>query len=265
MVKPEKNIKIVILGSGNVATHMAAALNRAAHVIQIFSPTPEHARRLASTLNDCEAVSELSQIRLDADFYIVAVKDDAISEIADNIPATGEDAVWAHTSGSVPADVFKGKCRNYGVFYPLQTFNRLTEVEFAKVPMLIEGDTPATVKRLFNLAEQVSANVRYADSTDRKLFHLAAVFACNFANRMWAISDDILRSRGFDLTLLEPLLRMTLNNALSSRPDAVQTGPARRHDTEIIADHISRLPDDYAEIYRIVSENISNAYPNEQN
>ena len=131
--------------------------------------------------------------------------------------------------------------------------------------MLIEGSTPYATERLLQLAGEISANVKQAGSSDRKLFHLAAVFACNFANRMWAISDDILRTKGYDITMLEPLLRMTLENALKSRPADVQTGPARRHDTDIINSHIEQLPEQYAEIYRMVSDNISNAYPHEQN
>ncbi|MDE6265760.1 MAG: DUF2520 domain-containing protein [Muribaculaceae bacterium] len=262
MVTP---VKIVVIGSGNVATHMAAALDRVADVIQIYSPNHSHAERLAKSLKDATPVSTLDAIDPTADYYIIAVKDDAIAGIADNLPVTSDEAVWAHTSGSVPSNVFSGKCRNYGVFYPLQTFNRLTEVDFAKVPMLIEGNSTVTSQRLFTLAEKISGNVRFADSTDRKLFHLAAVFACNFTNRLWAISDEILRTRGFDLTLLEPLLRMTLDNALKSSPADVQTGPARRHDSAVISSHIEQLPDDYAEIYRLISENIANAYPNEQN
>lgn len=256
---------IVILGSGNVATHMAMALDRNGHVSQIYSPDPLHAGQLAGQLSSATPVSNLNDLAANAHFYIIAIKDDAIAELVKHLPATNPEAIWAHTSGSVPAEVFRGYRENYGVFYPLQTFNKLTPVDFAKVPMLIEGNTPETAGQLLRLAQTISTNVKYAGSSDRKLFHLAAVFACNFANRMWTISDEILRTKGYDLTMLEPLLRMTLDNALKSHPADVQTGPARRHDTDIINSHIKQLPEQYAAIYRMISDNISKAYPHEQN
>lgn len=261
MVNNPDNIKIVFFGSGNVAHHLAKALDQVAHVAQIFSPDLNHASELASQLRDAQPINSLSHIITDARFYIISVKDDAVKSIAQNAPEVNPDAIWAHTSGSVPADVFEGHRQNYGVFYPLQTFNRHTPVDFASVPMLIEGNNPDSAQNLTRLASMISNRVKQADSNDRKQFHLAAVFACNFANRMWAIADDILKQKGFDITILEPLLRMTLNNALAAPPAQIQTGPARRHDTHIIENHLSQLPQDYAEIYRLISDNIIKAYP----
>ena len=112
---------IVILGSGNVATHMAKALDNQGHVSQIYSPDPSHAAQLAGQLRAATPVSDLDKLATDAQFYIIAVKDDAIAELVKHLPATNPEAIWAHTSGSVPATVFSGYKDNYGVFYPLQT------------------------------------------------------------------------------------------------------------------------------------------------
>lgn len=264
-ITPDNNINIVILGSGNVASHMAKALDAVAHVSQIYSPNIDHASRLASQLSDAAPINDLSELNRSAQFYIVSVNDDAVAEVAKNAPSTAPGSIWAHTSGSVPADVFKPFRKDYGVFYPLQTFNRLTDVDFSEVPMLIEGNSQETADNLFRLASGISKNVRFAGSADRKLFHLSAVFACNFTNRMWAIADEILHTGGYDITLLEPLLKMTLRNALASAPKDVQTGPARRHDDKVINAHLSALPESYAKIYKLISENISSAYPHEQN
>lgn len=259
--------KVVILGSGNVASYMAQILDRqsSVRISQIYSPNIEHAQKLAGSLHHAEAISDLNRLDLTAHYYIVAVKDDAIAAIAANAPLTGSHSVWAHTSGSVPADVFSADRPNYGVFYPLQTFNGMTAPGNDEVPMLIEGNNDYANAELTRLAHCVSKNVRYADSDRRKLFHLAAVFACNFTNRMWAIADDILRTEGYDLSLLEPLMKKTLENALIAPPSQLQTGPARRHDNRIIENHLARLPQDYADIYRTISDNIKNAYPDEQN
>ncbi len=264
MVIQEKN-KVVILGSGNVATFMATALESHVNVSQIYSPNFSHAKKLADKVRGAEPVSDLSDLDTTAHYYIVSVKDDAIAEIADKAPRTGTDSIWAHTSGSVPADVFRSTRPNYGVFYPLQTFNAVSTPGIDEVPMLIEGNNEYTNTGLTQLAKCISENVRFADSNHRKLFHLAAVFACNFANRMWAIADDILQAEGYDLSILEPLMKRTLANTLIAPPAELQTGPARRHDNQIIENHLARLPQDYANIYRTISDNIQNAYPDEQN
>ncbi len=253
-----KQTRIVIIGSGNVATHMALALDHTADVCCVFSPTPGHASRLSEKLKAASATNDVSSIPDDADLYIVAVKDDAIADVARSIEIT--NGIWAHTSGSVPAEVFEGIKPKYGVFYPLQTFNLTTEVDFSKVPMLVEGNSPVTTADLIKVAQTISDRVSEADSATRGKFHLAAVFACNFVNYMWLIADSILKQDSFDLSYLEPLLKMTLANALQSSPEKTQTGPARRGDMHIIEKHRSMLPTEDAEIYDLISRQIMNHF-----
>lgn len=255
--------RIVVIGSGNVATHMAQALDRVADVCCVYSRHALHAAALARKLKGAVATDDATAVPRDADFYIIAVKDDAVADVARAVGTT--NGIWAHTSGSVPADVFKGLKQHYGVFYPLQTFNMSTEVDFSKVPMLVEGDSDTTAEALERLARAVSGRVSRADSVARGKFHIAAVFACNFANYMWSVADRLLRDDGFDITYLEPLLRVTLENALTSSPDKAQTGPARRGDTGIMARHMASLSPDDAAVYDTVSKQIMKHFSNEQN
>lgn len=252
------NLKIVIIGSGNVATHMAKALDKVADVVQIHSRNIANATRLTEQLRQACPTSDLNEIVTDADLYIVSVNDDAIAHIAGHTPSTA--GIWAHTSGSIPANIFAGHKKHYGVFYPLQTFNKVTDVDFSEVPMLIEGESADTCEKLLKAARLISTRVDTADSEKRKLFHRAAVFACNFANYMWCIADDILQEGGYDLTILEPLLKMTLGNALKSGPEKSQTGPARRGDTHVMQNHIEALPDDKARLYNIISQSITDRF-----
>ena len=240
-----------MLGSGNVAGHLAIGLDHIADVIQVYSPNIQHASSLADKLKKAQAVDNTDEIVTDADFYIIAVKDDAISSLAAKVTANG--GIWAHTSGSVPMSVFEGVKDRYGVFYPLQTFNRHDSIDFSTLPMLIEGGDEETETALFNLASMISKDVHRATSGDRAVFHRAAVFACNFANYMWCMADDILHTRGFDLTLFRPLLTKTLENALNSTPYNAQTGPARRGDKKVMDKHLSLLTPDQAEVYSLMS------------
>ncbi len=250
--------RIVVLGSGNVAGHIAKALDKVADVVQVFSRTEKNARQLSAQLKNASATSNINSIVTDADLYLMALKDDVIAETVKHSPET--TGIWVHTSGSVPASVFEGIKESYGVFYPLQTFNKVTDLDVSKVPILIEGNSKATFESLFELACRISKKVEAADSDKRKLLHRAAVFACNFANYMWCISDDILKEGGYDLSILEPLLRMTLDNALKSGARASQTGPARRGDFNIIEEHASLLPEQYAGLYRMISEKINDDF-----
>ncbi|MDE5844562.1 MAG: DUF2520 domain-containing protein [Muribaculaceae bacterium] len=258
--------KIVMLGSGNVAGHLAIVLDKIGDVVQVYSPTIDHATQLAGKLRNATPVSNANDITDNADFYIIAVKDDAIGELARKIDI--DSGIWAHTSGSVPMSVFEGVKSHYGVFYMLQTFNKYDDVDFKNLPILIEGNDAETENSLVSLALKISSEVKRTSSDDRAVIHRAAVFACNFSNYMWCIADDILKTKGFDLKLLEPLLNTTLKNALNSSPYNSQTGPARRGDRLVMEKHQTLLDRDQVEVYKLLSNQIFerfNSSTNEQN
>ena len=57
------------------------------------------------------------------------------------------------------------------------------------------------------------------------------MFACNFANHMFAVGQQLLQEYGLPADLIKPLIRETVAKALDSpSAAAVQTGPARRND-----------------------------------
>ena len=100
------NNRFVIIGSGNLATQLSQALSSAGNsILQVYSRTEAHAGELAAKLG-CEHTSNLSDIRTDADAYIISIKDDAVSEVAKAICADKPQAIFMHTAGSVPLGVF---------------------------------------------------------------------------------------------------------------------------------------------------------------
>lgn len=252
--------RIAILGSGNVATHLSRALSQTADIVQVYSRDITHARMLADALHCPNATDSLANLVTDADIYLMAVSDDAIEQIAAATPDTG---IWAHTSGSIALDVLKKHKSRCGVFYPLQTFSRTTEVDFNRVPIFLEGSDPATAEALHTLARQISPIVNSADSRRRRVLHVAAVFACNFTNFMLTQADDILRAEGLDLSILTPLLEVTLDKVRHIAPAEAQTGPARRADYGVIEAHKHMLSGDAADIYDSLSKKIIKRY--EQN
>ena len=157
---------------------------------------------------------------------------------------------------SVPLDGLPGKIRNRGVFYPLQTFTAGRHISLGDVPLLVEGSDPQTTRTLLRMARALSSRARQASSEERARLHLAAVFASNFSNHMYAIAQQLLDRYGLPADLLKPLMRETAAKALESVSAAdAQTGPARRGDMPTQKRHLDML-DGYPELQNIY-ENIS--------
>ena len=255
----------VVIGSGNVATHLARALAPHIEIKQIFSRNIGHARELAASISPaCNAVDDANAVCRDADLYLMAVTDDSIAALTESIKVGG-DGIWVHTSGSVDAGVFEGHRPRYGVFYPLQTFSKSKQVDMSQVPLFVEANEERTVDELHALASKISGRVSRLDSEGRRRLHIAAVFACNFVNYMWTVADRQLRMCGTDIHALDPLLRETIDKIATLSPAEAQTGPARRGDTHVMERHIAMLDEADARLYELISRQIYNTYHHEQN
>ncbi len=253
-------MQTVIIGSGNVATHLGLAL-KAAHVqiVQVYSRSIDNARLLANKLG-CNAVDDTSDINADADAYIFSVKDDALPNLISNIRCTNAKAMFLHTAGSVPMDVFAGAAQHYGVLYPMQTFSKNREVNFREVPCFVEANDAETQEAALAIAHQISDSVHVLSSEKRKTLHLAAVFACNFTNHCYHLAERVLQDVGIDFSILLPLIDCTATKVHSASPKQAQTGPAVRYDETIINRHLSMLDDDMIrQIYKLMSQSIRRA------
>lgn len=249
-------MRITFIGSGNVATHMAAALKNAGHrILQVYSPNMHNAAILAYHVG-AEAVSDMKDMNAEADLYIISVKDDAIEKVAAHLSAFNKLIV--HTSGATSLDTLSKHAQNAGVFYPLQTFSKQKEVNFWSVPLCIEGASEEITKQLFELAHTISNNVYRISSDQRKILHLAAVFACNFPNYLYHVSQQLLAQHQLDFDLLKPLITETADKIQSALPVDVQTGPAIRNDEQTMQAHINLLHNNpfLQNLYLLMSEGI---------
>ena len=251
VIKLNEMKNIILIGSGNVATHLGINLkNNNFNIVQVISSTLKNAETLATKL-DSDFSNNISELKK-ADLIIVAVSDNEIGNVANQIINTP----IVHTSGSVGLEVFKNN-NNAGVFYPLQTFNTNVEVVFKEVPICIEANNKDFEKEIIKLAQNISDNVVKMDSKKRKQLHIAAVFSCNFTNQMFAISDHILENSNIDFKLLLPIIKQTVNNLKTKKAIEVQTGPAIRKDMYVIQEHINLIQQkDIKELYQKISNNI---------
>ncbi|WP_270088373.1 Rossmann-like and DUF2520 domain-containing protein [Sphingobacterium sp. SYP-B4668] len=243
-------MKIIILGSGNVATHLAKRLHQLGHsILQIYSRNKANAHALALTVNAI-AVDEPDQLFADADLYLLAVSDEAIPTIVELLP-NNLNGVIVHTSGATDIQVLE-KFGHSGVLYPLQTLSKLQAIAMEQIPIGVEANSQETYDRLWKLAQELSPMAFKCDSQQRLAFHIAAVMANNFSNILYQIAYEILEAHDLPFDLLLPIIQETAKKVKNSAPIALQTGPAIRNDNITINKHLNFLRENRAwqEIYQ---------------
>lgn len=258
---------VAIIGSGNVAWHLAPALDNAGYSVrEVYSKNPLHAEALIERLYDAEVKATLDFSTSPSRIFIIAVSDDAIEDVVREI-VLPEEAVLIHTSGSQPLDALSFAAATYpGVLYPLQTFTKESKMDFQSIPVFIETTNPAAEKLLTTLANSITDHVHKITSSERKALHVAAVFASNFTNHMLLLSQQIMKENSLSYDWLKPLIESTIVKSLQIGPENAQTGPARRGDFETLDKHVEFLQDDESvlEIYKIVSQDIVDRYQSEE-
>jgi len=248
-------MKIVLLGSGNVANHLGNILYHSGHsVIEVYNKFDESGNVLAKKLG-ASFVNNISKVNKNADLYIISVVDDFIEELVSKLNIT--NGVVVHTSGTKKLCVLN-KFQNYGVWYPLQTFSKNTKLNYSNIPFLLEANNNKNLRLLEDFTKTFSDNIFNINSEKRKLVHVAAVFACNFTNYLFSVSEDILAKNDISFDILKPLIQETVGKVIRNSPKQSQTGPANRKDLSLINEHLMLLENDkeYQKIYGLLSENI---------
>lgn len=194
----------------------------------------------------------------DADIYIISVSDTALPEVIDIVGKKyhNRGTLFLHTSGSMPMDILSPLSDSYGVLYPLQTFTKSAQLDFSKVPLLIEANSVESTRFLHDFALSLSQVVQITDSAERRKIHIAAIFACNFANALWDIAYKRLQQDNIPFSILIPLLENTLAKLSHMTPAQAQTGPAARGDINLIESHLASLSGAEKEIYALLSDYI---------
>ncbi|MEO8761445.1 MAG: DUF2520 domain-containing protein [Bacteroidia bacterium] len=235
-----KTFKIVIIGAGNVATHLAKRLHKKGNeILQIVSRSEKNARELSLQINS-PFVTDIKKINKQADIYILCTPDDAIEKIAKTLKLPKK--LVLHTSGSVDINVLKKISNNIGVLYPLQSFSKQVKISFATVPLLIEANNTSSLQSLKTLATSLSKHVSEVNSANRLKLHLAATMVNNFTNHLYTLAYDFLdKENPNPFHLLMPLIKQSAKKIKTQKPAAVQTGPAKRGDTKTIKKHIALL------------------------
>ena len=249
---------IVLVGSGRVAQHLGNRLiAKGLPVAQVLSRNRDHARALGESLHVAWS-DRWSDALPDADWVLVAVRDDAIGAVAAQLAQYVSGALVTHTSGATPGSVLAPFFRRYGVFYPLQSFSAERTPDWSGIPFCVDASMERDIEFLETCAAKIGHRVYRTSDAQRAQLHVAAVFANNFANHCFAIAEKILREKGLPFELLHPLMEETLAKALQNSPEEMQTGPAIRGDVETIKRHLDllNLHPEWQELYRKMSDSI---------
>ncbi len=256
-------MKITIIGSGNVGTHLAKRLFEKGHsIVQIFSRNIENAAELAQQVN-AESICDLSELLESTEIIIIAVKDDVIEEISKAI--NFENVLIVHTSGGTSSAVLVRQLKQpvllrlrFGIFYPLQSFSKVKSVDFEKLPICIDANNEEDLNLLETLAQSICPNVYRINDKERAILHVCAVMVNNFTNHLFAMADDILKQENLTLDILKPLILETVKKIENHPPKQMQTGPAIRNDEKTIDNHLQFLDKypDYQLIYKLLSDSI---------
>ena len=251
-------IKVVLLGSGNVAFHLAKAFQQSKNIdlIQLYRRDQKKDYLFDQIIPKTNSLTNLKK----ADIYIIAIADDHIEEFSKQLKF--KKGLVVHTSGSIAMNQLQCKAHK-GVFYPLQTFSKDQKIAYKTIPFCLETEFTEDMELLKNLANSISENVFEIDSLQRKKLHIAAVFANNFSNHLFKIAKDICDDHNISFDLLKPLILATANKIEYVDPVDAQTGPAKRNDQKIIQKHIEQLKDDQKEIYALISKSIIKTYQKE--
>lgn len=245
----------VIIGSGNVAWHMAKAFKEAGiDLIQLYGRNEQELKKLSLEIN---VEYSTNQLKL-ADFYLICTSDKAIAEVSKQIPY--EQALVAHTSGSLSRDVLEGSYRKAS-FYPLQTFSKNRKLDYSKIPLFVDAGWESDNILLTDLAKKISTNVMRINHEQRKQMHLSAVFACNFVNHLYAQAEIICKQNDISFNYLLPLIEETADKIKTISPKDAQTGPAVRNDQNIIKFQENLIVNpNQLNIYKILTESITKMY-----
>lgn len=247
-------IKISLIGSGNVAQHLINAFTKNQHIelVQAFSRKKTSLENILST---DKIITDLSDLK-EADLYIIAVTDDAISEVSEKLPF--ENRLVVHTSGTSSIEILNSKNRR-GVFYPLQTFSKDKKVDFSIIPICLEAASQNDYLILQTVAQNISNAVFPIVSEQRKALHVSAVFVNNFTNHLYQIGQEICIEHQVPFEILKPLIQETAEKIKFINPNEAQTGPAKRNDTNTIDAHLDYLTDEnQKKIYKILTQSIQN-------
>ncbi|HRP88590.1 MAG TPA: DUF2520 domain-containing protein [Edaphocola sp.] len=257
-------MKIVLLGTGNIAHYFCTRLaeSKTYKVIQAYARDQQKGLQFQEHFN-IPVVNHLEEIDEKSAIYFLAVKDNAIAELASKIKS--KNALIIHCAGSQNLEIIENDSQKKAIIWPIYSISK-QENYAQNIPLIIEGNNKDAENEALKLALEISQNTSIVNYAQRQYLHLNAVLVNNFSNHLFAIADAISKERKIDFDILKPIIHQTIQNLNSKNPAETQTGPAIRHDEQTINKHLTLLDHhpEWQELYKSISLSIQKMYPQEK-
>lgn len=246
-----------LIGTGNVAWHLAKALHQAAWPIQEVVGRNTRQREQLSQFGVQNWVEHARLLTKESTFCFLCVPDEAIPDVIKQIPAAVRSAsILVHFSGTTGLDVFAGYASRYGCLWPIQTLVAEKPVAHAMVPVAATASDESTMEILGLAGALIGHVTPFTSDEQKKKMHLAAVMSGNFLFRMLVLTNAYCRTENLPYDMLAPLIRESVAKGLSNPTPSQQTGPAARDDSNTLLAHLQMLqehPDQQA-VYRLMTD-----------
>jgi predicted short-subunit dehydrogenase-like oxidoreductase (DUF2520 family) len=256
-----------VVGAGPVATALAGGLRLAGvPVLGLWSRRPAAARSAAATAGVAAFSPAPPDLLLEAEIIVLAVRDDAVAEVAATLVGTGligERHVLLHCSGAHAADeafgAAAGKVGGVGTLHPLRAIAdpRAAMRSWKGTVFGVEGDARGR-EAAGKLAQVLGGTALAIDGAAMAKYHAAAAIASNYVVAVLDAAVGLLRDAGIDeqaaLAALVPLAAGAVDNVGAKGLAGGLTGPIRRGDAGTVSRHLEALTSDPAlhELYRVL-------------
>jgi predicted short-subunit dehydrogenase-like oxidoreductase (DUF2520 family) len=245
-------LEITVIGNGNVGSKLANSIDN----LKEFKLLEWYGRSWINDEFPEKRINKLSDLKK-ADLYILAVSDNSIDTFFNFIST---DSFVVHCSGATSINIFKNYSRS-GVLFPVQTISKANDKLFKNTPFCIEAKSENDLIVLKRLVLALKGSYECLNSIQRANLHLSAVWVNNFVNHMIYKGKKICTNNDIPFSILEPIIKNTINQALINDPKIVQTGPAKRGDNKTLKIHNELINDlNDKKLYDLITKSIQNSY-----
>ncbi len=250
------------IGAGTTGTALAVRLSEKAWpVVGVSSRTLSSAKKLARRVSDCQIYHTAQELADVAEMVFITTPDDVIAQVCSEVHWHRGQSVL-HCSGAHSVDILEPAKKlgaAVGSFHPLQTFADVAGA-ISNLPgstFGLEAEEPL-LSTLKDLASLLDGNWVELKPGDKVLYHVAAVFACNYLVTLVKLALDLWKDFGVSpkeaTRALLPLVRGTLNNLDSIGLPNCLTGPVARGDLGTIERHLKALDAEHSSLLATYKE-----------
>lgn len=243
---------ITIVGAGNLAATLAAALLRAGYPIDAVvarsgGSSLRRANLLARKLG--AAAIAASHAQIDSDVVWFCVPDGQISRAARSLAGKGawKGTIALHSSGALTSDelsALRQRGARVASVHPLMTFVRGSRPSFAGVPFAIEGDTPA-VRLARRIVKDVRGQPFPIKKRDKAAYHAWGTFASPLLTALLATTERVAVTAGVHRRTAKqrmlPIIAQTVANYAARGAAGAFSGPIVRGDADTVTKHLRVL------------------------